>query len=207
MLLVLGRRLAGAIPVLFALVLVVFFLQKVSPSDPVAALVGGKASPAVYAAARHELGLDQPVPAQFVHYVGHALTGNLGESSVTRTPVSHDLVSYLPPTLELIVASFFLIVVLGFALGLATAQGWRGSGALKFVMVAGASMPVFLSCLLGMLVFFKWLHLLPISGLTSAYDAPSNLSPFLYWPEILSVLLLTVKDSTLPSSICWRSTE
>lgn len=179
MLLVLGRRLAGAIPVLFVLVLVVFVLQKISPVDPVAALVGAKASPAVYAAARHKLGLDKPVPVQFLDYVGHALSGNLGESSVTRTPVSHDLLTYLPVTIELIVASFVLIIVFGFFLGLATAQGWRGSGVLKFVMVAGASVPVFLSCLLAMLIFFRWLDLLPISGQTSSYDAPAGPTGFL----------------------------
>jgi peptide/nickel transport system permease protein len=179
MLLVLGRRLGGAVPVLLSLILVVFILQKISPVDPVAALVGAKASPAVYAAARHKLGLDKPVPVQFFDYVGRALSGNLGESSVTRTPVSQNLRTYLPVTLELIVAAFFLIVVIGFFLGIATAQGWTGSGILKFIMVAGASVPVFLACLLGMLVFFRWLNLLPITGQTSSYNAPAGPTGFL----------------------------
>jgi len=66
------------------------------------------------------------------------------------------------------------IVVIGFLLGLATAQGWRGSGVLRLVMVSGASTPVFLACLLVMLIFFRWLNVLPISGQTSYYDVPTG---------------------------------
>ena len=73
MLLILGRRLLGALPVLTALVLVVFVLQKVAPVDPVVALVGEKAPPEVYEAARHQLGLDKPVPVQFFHYLASAV--------------------------------------------------------------------------------------------------------------------------------------
>jgi ABC-type dipeptide/oligopeptide/nickel transport system permease component len=183
---VLSRRLVGAIPVLLVLVLVVFILQKVAPVDPVAALVGAKASPAVYAAARHTLGLDQPLPVQFLRYVGHALHGDLGQSTVTRTPVAADIVTYLPVTLELVVAAMIFIVVIGFFLGLATAQRWRGSGALRVVMVSGASVPVFLACLLGMLVFYRWLHLLPVSGQTSFYDAPTGPTHFLLIDSLLA---------------------
>ena len=171
---VLSRRLLGAIPVLLVLVLVVFILQKVAPVDPVAALVGAKASPAVYAAARHTLGLDQPFPVQFFHYVGHALHGDLGQSTVTRTAVAADIGRYLPVTLELVFMAMIFVVAIGFFLGLATAQGWRGSGVLRVVMVSGASVPVFLACLLGMLVFYRWLNVLPVTGQTSFYDAPTG---------------------------------
>src|SRR5260221_5673050 len=106
MLTVLPRRLLGAIPVLLVLVLAVFILQKVAPVDPVAALVGAKASPAVYAAARHTLGLDQPFPVQFFHYVAHALHGNLGQSTVTRTPDAADIGRHLPVTLDLVFMTF-----------------------------------------------------------------------------------------------------
>ncbi len=138
MLLTFARRLLGAIPVLLSLVLVVFTLQKIAPVDPVAALVGDKAPPAVYAAARHKLGLDQPLPEQFVHYVGKAITGDLGQSSVTRTPIATDLRHFLPVTLELVLMAFLFITMIGFFMGLATAQGWRGSGVLRIVMIAGA---------------------------------------------------------------------
>ena len=83
MLLVVGRRLLGAVPVLLALVAVVFTLQKIAPVDPVAGLVGEKAPPEVYEAARKQLGLDNPIPIQFLDYIRKAVTGDLGTSTVT----------------------------------------------------------------------------------------------------------------------------
>jgi ABC-type dipeptide/oligopeptide/nickel transport system permease component len=174
MLTVLPRRLLGAIPVMFVLVLAVFTLQKVAPVDPVSALVGAKASPEVYAAARAELGLDKPLPLQFWQYLSNAATGDLGESSLTRTPVAADIAAFLPVTLELLFVSLLFAAAIGFLLGLATAQGWRGSGVLRVVMVSGASVPVFLTCLLGMLVFYRFLNILPITGQTSYVDAPTG---------------------------------
>ncbi len=179
MLFIFGRRLLGAVPVLFALVVGVFLLQRIAPVDPVAALVGAKASASVYAAARHKLGLDQPLPVQFVHYVGRVLRGDLGSSTVTRSPVSGDIVKFLPVTLELVFTAFILVVIIGFFLGLASAQRWRGSGLLRILMISGASWPAFLACLLGMLVFYRWLHLLPVTGQTSTYGAPTGPTGFL----------------------------
>jgi ABC-type dipeptide/oligopeptide/nickel transport system permease component len=174
MLTVLPRRLLGAIPVLLVLVLAVFTLQKVAPVDPVAALVGAKASPEVYAAARHQLGLDRPLPLQFWQYLVHAVQGDLGQSSLTRTPVVSDIAKFLPVTLELLFVALIFTAIIGFFLGLATAQGWRGSGALRVVMVSGASVPVFLACLLGMLVFYRFVQILPITDQTSYIDAPTG---------------------------------
>lgn len=174
MLTVLPRRLLGAIPVLLVLVLAVFSLQKVAPVDPVAALVGAKASPEVYAAARHQLGLDQPFPLQFWNYLVHAVQGDLGQSSLTRTPVVSDIAKFLPVTLELLGVALIFTALIGFFLGLATAQGWRGSGVLRVVMVSGASVPVFLACLIGMVVFYRFLPILPITDQTSYLDAPTG---------------------------------
>lgn len=174
MLAVLPLRLLGAVPVLLVLILAVFTLQQVAPVDPVAALVGAKASPEVYEAARQQLGLDQPLPVQFWHYLTNAVQGDLGQSTVTRTPVVTDLATFLPVTLELLALALIFTVIIGFFFGLATAQGWRGSGVLRLVMVSGASVPVFLACLLGMLVFYRFLNILPITGQTSYVDAPTG---------------------------------
>ena len=197
---VLGRRFLGAIPVLLVLTLVVFILQKVAPVDPVAALVGEKAAPDVYAAARHKLWLDRPLPVQFGHYIMQAVRGNLGQSSVTRTPVAADISKFLPVTLELVFTAMLLVVIIGFFLGLATAQGWRGSGALRFVMVSGASVPVFLACLIGMVIFYRWLNLLPITGQTSYYDTPTGPTHFL-----LIDSLLAGRSNAGPTDPCAKS--
>jgi ABC-type dipeptide/oligopeptide/nickel transport system permease component len=186
MLTVLPRRLLGAIPVLLVLVIAVFTLQQVAPVDPVAALVGAKASPEVYAAARQQLGYDKPLPMQFVHYLVNALQGDLGQSSLTRTPVVSDIATFLPVTLELLFVAMVFAVLIGFLLGLATAQGWRGSGVLRVVMISGASVPVFLACLLGMLVFYRYLDVLPVTGTTTYYDAPTGPTHFLLIDSLLA---------------------
>ena len=76
-------------------------------------------------AIRKALGLDQPLPVQFWHYLTHAVKGDLGQSSVTRTPVLSDLLQFLPVTLELLGVALIFTVIIGFFMGLATAQGWR----------------------------------------------------------------------------------
>lgn len=179
MLIVLGRRLLGAIPVLFALIVVVFVLQKVAPLDPVTALVGRNASPETRQEAREDLGLDDSIPVQLWEYTGNAVQGDLGESTVTRSAVADDLERFLPVTLELIFAATIITVLAGFLLGLATAQRWRGSRLLRVLMISGASVPVFLTGLLGLIVFYSWLNILPASGQTSYFDAPTGPTHFL----------------------------
>ncbi|MGB3484752.1 MAG: ABC transporter permease [Mycobacterium sp.] len=186
MFLTFGRRLAGAVPVLLTLVLAVFVLQKVSPVDPVAAYVGGKATPEVYEAARQQLGLDKPLPVQFLDYLGRALRGDLGESTVTRTPVAADIGRFLPVTLELMAVAVVIMVALGFLMGLATAARWRGSGVLRVLMMSGASLPVYLACLLAMLVFYRWLGVLPVAGQTAFYDPPTGPTGFLLIDSLLA---------------------
>ncbi|MDO0975334.1 MULTISPECIES: ABC transporter permease [Mycobacteriaceae] len=186
MLMTLGRRFLGAVPVLLALVVVVFTLQKIAPVDPVVALVGEKAPPEVYEAAREKLGLNDPLPVQLIGYLGKALQGDLGMSTVTRTPVTGSILEFLPVTLELVFVAGILIAVIGGFLGLATAQGWRGSGVLRVVMISGASVPVFLACLLAMLIFYRWLDILPVTGQTSFYDAPTGPTHFLLIDSLLA---------------------
>ncbi len=151
------------------------------------ALVGEKAPPEVYEAAREKLGLNDPLPVQLLGYLGKALQGDLGVSTVTRTPVADNILEFLPVTLELVFIAGILIAVIGFFLGLATAQGWRGSGGvLRVVMISGASVPVFLACLLAMLIFYRWLDILPVTGQTSFYDAPTGPTHFLLIDSLLA---------------------
>jgi ABC-type dipeptide/oligopeptide/nickel transport system permease component len=202
-LLTLGRRALGALPVLIALVVVVFTLQKIAPIDPVVALVGDKAPPEVYEAARERLGLDDPLPMQFAAYIGRAVQGDLGISAVTRTQVTDNIVQFLPVTLELIFVAGIMIAIIGLFLGLATAQHWRGSGVLRVVMISGASVPVFLACLLAMLIFYRWLEILPVTGQTSAYDAPTGPTHFLLIDSLIAgrpaLFLDALKHLLLPA--------
>src|SRR5580765_2928691 len=94
------RRLAAMAIVLLALTFLLFVLQKVSPFDPVRVAVGPEASQTVVAAARKRLGYDDPFIVQYLRYVGHSITGNLGTSLRTGDPVTSDIGTFLPASLE-----------------------------------------------------------------------------------------------------------
>lgn len=168
------KRVASTVGVLLFLTAVVFVLQKATPIDGVRASLGANASRELVAAERHRLGYDRPLVVQYTQYVEDLAQGDLHESLRTRKPVSTDLGTYLPATLELMLVALLVAVVLGTLLGVAAASGWRGAGALRMVLVTGASAPVFLLALLGILLFYRRLGWLPATGRTSLFDAPTG---------------------------------
>ena len=87
-----GARLIGTIPVVFVLSLGVFLMLHLTPGDPVQIMLGQDASPESIAALRTELGLDQPLPIQYVRWAGNALKGDLGRSIRTNEPVTEEIV-------------------------------------------------------------------------------------------------------------------
>ncbi len=168
------KRTASMVAILLVLAAVVFTLQRLTPADPVHAMLGANASKEQIAAENHKLGYDRPLPAQYVSYVAGLLHGDLQMSLRTRRDVTTDLASYLPATLELALFGLVLAVLLGALLGLATAAKARGSGLLRVVMVGGASAPPFLLALVGILLFYRKLGWLPATGRTSFHDAPTG---------------------------------
>jgi peptide/nickel transport system permease protein len=164
MLALVGRRLVALVAVLCGLAVIVFVLQAVIPSDPARAIVGASASPQAVAAKEHELGYDKPLPTQFADYIGRTLSGDLQSSLRTRNPVSEDLRTFAPATLELALSASVLAAVMGIALALLLAGGGRVGKLLRLSLVAGASVPGFLVALLAILVFYSLLHVLPASG-------------------------------------------
>ena len=87
----------SSVPItLFGLVLITFLIGRVVPIDPVLAVVGDRAPQDVVEATRHAMGLDQPLPIQFVHYVSNLLHGDLGRSVMTSHTVTTDIATVLP---------------------------------------------------------------------------------------------------------------
>jgi peptide/nickel transport system permease protein len=160
-------------------------------------LVGEKAPPEVYERVREELGLNDPLPTQYVSYLGDLAHGDLGQSSVTRRPIAEDLDAYLRATLELVLVTFLLIVGMGVFLGMATAQGWRGAGVLRLVMICGASVPVFLAALIGLMLLYRRLGWLPATGRTSIDDAPTGPTGLLTVDGLLHARLDVTVDAFL----------
>lgn len=171
----LGKRVGAMVVIVVILAVVIFFLQDISPVDPVHAMLGGQASDSQVAAMRHNLGLDKPVSSQLGTYLGHLLQGNLGTSYRTRHTVASDLGQYLPATLELAITGVVIALVLALLFAVGSVLRWPGAGLYRLVLMVGSSTPVFLLGIAGILVFYKDLHWLPASGrLDSSYTPPSG---------------------------------
>ncbi|RYE84686.1 MAG: ABC transporter permease, partial [Hyphomicrobiales bacterium] len=106
----LGVRLAFLVPQLFGVALVAFFLLKLIPGDPAPMMLGPLATHEAVDKLRAEMGLDQPLPTQFVAYLGRLVQGDLGRSWQTTNPVLVDLAQRLPATLELVTLALLIAI-------------------------------------------------------------------------------------------------
>jgi peptide/nickel transport system permease protein len=159
-----AKRLVAAVVILVVLAAALFGLQHISKSDPVHTMLGPGASPATIAAERHRLGLDRPVATQFWHYLTGLMHGDLGTSYRTRSPVATDLRTFLPATLELAMFGLLLAIVLAVLLAVATTLRWPGASVIRYLLLLGGSTPAFFVAIGGIIVFYKYLGVLPATG-------------------------------------------
>ena len=161
-----ARRIMWMPPTLFGLVLIVFAISHVIPSDPARVMAGENAPAEQVQALRHKYGLDLPLPQQFLRYVGDTATGNMGTSLFTQRPVAEDLWSRLPATLELALYAMVIAVVAGVPLGVVAAV--RRNSILDHVVrvatITGLAMAAFWLAILLQLLFSMWLGLTPVQG-------------------------------------------
>ena len=115
------RRLVLMIPVAFLVTIGVFALARLSPADPVLVFAGEDRDPARLAQIRTDLGLDQPVPLQYVAWLGHAVQGDLGRSFQNKQKVSEAIIERLPATFELGVAALLISITFALAIGILSA--------------------------------------------------------------------------------------
>jgi len=167
-------RLAAMVAILVALTGVMFVLQHISPLDPVRAQMGAQASVAAVSARREALGLNDPLVTQFWHYLVGAVQGDLGMSYRTRHPVASDLGSFFPATLELALYGLGIAIVLAVLLAFSTTLKWRGSAVLRGILFTGASAPMFLLGILGLIVFYQKLGWVPANGRTGISNPPTG---------------------------------
>jgi len=171
------RRLLVSIPVLIGIVDVVFILTRAIPGDPCTAALGEKANPATCFEFKQRFGLNEPLPIQFLIYVGDLATGNLGDSIKTGEPVTQILVERMPTTIELTVYALLFAIIVGVPLGIASAYRRNSVADVGTMAVAnlGVSIPVFVLGLLLAYIFAIILKdsafSLPPSGrLTAGFD-------------------------------------
>src|SRR2546426_1482109 len=161
-----GRRLVELIPVAFGVLLVVFTISHLTPSDPVLTLLGEHASPQAVEKLRAELQLNDPLPTQFLRYVGHVLKGDLGRSIHSSERVTYLLGTRFPATIELTLAAMLIASTIGLLTGIIAASKqntWFDSVSM-FVALFGFSMPIFWLGIMLILLFAWYLGWFPISG-------------------------------------------
>lgn len=170
------KRLVMAVFVLLSVSIVTFIIARVVPSNPAAAWVGSHPTKEQIEKATIELGLDKPLYIQYLRYMEGIASGDLGTSVTTRQPILTDIKTFLPATLELVLAGMLIAVVIGIPLGVLSGAN-KGSWLdhlTRLVSIAGVSMPAFLLGLLLQLLFFRQLDLLPLGARLSTEVSLSN---------------------------------
>lgn len=174
---ILRNRLSSALLVLLGASFITFTLARVIPSDPALAYIGPKATAEDAERLRITLGLDQPIPVQYVKYLIETLQGNWGYSLSTKQPILQEIADRLPATLELIFFAMSFAVIFGVALGVYAAK-YRGKfqdSLIRILAIIGVSMPAFWLGLLLQMLFAGRLTWFPATGqfdIELKYDNP-----------------------------------
>ncbi len=218
----LATRVGLVIPTFVGVTLLTFALIRLVPGDPIELLVGERGiDPARHAMLRAELGLDQPLLSQYGIYITDVLSGDLGKSIVTKTPVIDEFFDLFPATVELSICAILLATTLGIPIGILAAVR-RGSFldyATMGVSLTGYSMPIFWWALLLILFFSVHLGWTPVSGRLSVMFFVEPVTGFMLIDTLLSdekgafgsavrhLILPAIALGTIPLAIIARMTR
>lgn len=184
------RRIPSVLLVLLATSVVAFLLPRLVPGDPAAVIAGPDATPETIAAIRAQLGLDQPLVTQYLHWMGGLFTGDLGQSLQYGRPVSELIADRLESTVELALLAGLLLLVFGIGLGV-LAGSVRARWARSLVESTNTGLlaaPPFLVGLLLILVFGVAFRVLPISGEVPLTSDPEIGIQYLLLPALALAL-------------------
>jgi dipeptide transport system permease protein len=215
-------RLAVVIPTFIGVSIIAFSFIRLLPGDPVALLSGERVmSPERHAQISHQLGFDRPIIVQYFDYLWGVLTGDLGNSIVTKEPILHQFFTLFPATLELSICAILFAVVLGIPAGIFAALR-RGSIFDQAIMgsaLVGYSMPIFWWGLLLIILFAGILQWTPVSGRISLMYFFPSVTGFMLIDSLLSgqegafssavshLILPTIVLGTIPLAVIARQTR
>ncbi|KYH30887.1 glutathione transport system permease protein GsiC [Clostridium tepidiprofundi DSM 19306] len=165
-----ARRILQIIPVLFGVTLIIFFLFKLTPGDPLSAITDPHVSAQTKAMLRHQMGLDDPIYIQYGRWIGKALKGDLGYSWYYKQPVRDVLHTYIWNSFLLAIISFVLSIILSIPIGVISAVKQYSGFDMFFTVFAlfGVSIPSFFFGMALIKIFAVNLGLLPVSGMHTA---------------------------------------
>jgi len=170
----LAIRLLAIVPILFGISLLTFLVVQLVPGDPIVAMIGLEATDEAIETLRARYGLDQPLPVQYVRWLGNVLQGDLGRSIQTGRPVATMLGDALWPTVQLAGAAIVIALIIAIPAGILSAV--RRNGPLDFIasLVAlfGLSVPSFWLGIMLILTLSITFPIFPASGYVSFFDDP-----------------------------------
>ena len=216
------RRLAVLIPTFVGVSIIAFAFIRLLPGDPVQMMAGERViSPERHAELSQQLGFDRPIVVQYLDYLGGIVTGDFGNSIVTKRPVLSEFLALFPATLELSICAILLAVIIGVPLGIIAAVkrgSWFDQGVMGVALV-GYSMPIFWWGLLLIIFFSGVLQLTPVSGRISLMYFFPPVTGFMLIDSLLSgqsgafksalshLILPTVVLATIPLAVIARQTR
>ena len=222
------KRLGVLIPTFLGITLLTFSLIRLIPGDPVEVMTGERTlDPVAHAAALQRLGLDQPLPVQYLKYLDQLARGDLGASLKTQATVWSEFKVLFPATLELATVALVFALVVGVVAGVIAAvkRGTLADHGVMTIALTGYSMPIFWWGLLLILVFSVGLGWTPVSGrLSLAFDVPPdtgfmlidawraeladpNLNKGALWDAVRHLILPSIVLGTIPLAVIARMTR
>ncbi len=194
------RRLIATIWVLLGVTLGAFLIIQLTPGDPARVILGQDASPEAIADLRSDLGLDQPLPVQYLSFLGNVIRGDLGTSYRSSRPVLSELGSSFPNTVELAIAAVIIATVIGMSLGVLSAlkRGTLIDTTATTLTLIGVSIPNFWLGIMLMLAFSYHLGWFPASG---------RGGPLWTWEGLRSVALPAFTLATGSAAVIARITR
>jgi peptide/nickel transport system permease protein len=187
------RRIVGALPTLLFASILVFLMAHLAPGDPASQILGTYATPQELAQVRTELGLDRPLPEQYLGWLLRVLHGDLGNSITWNLPVGQLILDRLPRTCALAVLSLLVSVVLGVPLGILAAvkQDTPADRGAMAISLLGLSVPDFVVGLVLVVIFSALLGILPSIGYTDITVSPAQWLLHLIMPALSLGFLMT----------------
>lgn len=189
------RRLLGALGVIFGVATISFLLVFLMPGDAARMYAGPRAPEETVQRIRVLWGLDQPLPVQYIRYMGRAIQGDLGQSTRDKRPVLQAVFERLPATIQLAVAGLFIELLVGIPLGIlaATRPGSWIDQMATIIALVGVSIPQFALGLVALYVFGFLIPIFPLGG----YGTPLHL--------VLPALVLGVGGTAFYSRVLRNS--
>lgn len=199
------RRVIFSFFAIWATITLTFFFMRALPGDPITTMVGNEGDPASIEIIKARLGLDQPIPIQYLYYVRAMATLDLGDSIYLRLPVLDQIKAALPRSISLAAISFLVAIVIGIPAGIISATRrysiWDHGATMAAFL--GLAMPSFWLGIVLILVVGVQFNLLPVFGYANLRDS----SGIHFWPWLSHMILPALATGTASAAILARQTR